>query len=142
MFGVSYRPFRGVVSGSNRSSMARYFTAKYDRPAGELTTSRKAYPRDIPADAIVTVSVGAEYSLDGTTWTADPGVWGTSRFILCRGPSDVGYGAAKIHTVTIGLLELDFTIWTMADPTVLNATYLEDGTGWVMEDGTAILQEG
>ena len=59
-----------------------------------------------------------------------PGVWGTNRYIECRGPSHADYGAAKIHTVTIGLLELDFTIWTMADPTILNATYQEDCTYW------------
>lgn len=94
------------------------FGAKYGQPPGSPNVpSRKAFPRNIPSDAIITVSTGAEYSLDGTTWTSDPGVWGSSRFIMCRGPSHADYGAAKIHTVTIGLLELDFTIWTMADPT-------------------------
>lgn len=107
------------------------FGAKYGQPPGSPNvTSRKAFPRNIPADAVITVSAGAQYSLDGTTWTAEPGVWGSSRFIMCRGASHADYSAAEMHTVTLEqsggfplqfpiMLEtrvLDFTIWTMDEP--------------------------
>ena len=91
---------RGPLSGGG-GFRASTFAAVYDQlPSADNATSRKAYPRNIPSDAVITVSAGAEYSLDGTTWTSEPGVWGTSRFIMCRGPASDGYDTPVTHTVT------------------------------------------
>lgn len=88
------------------------FAPAYGAEPSTTTTSRKAYPKNIATGAAITVSAGAQYSLDGGAWTSTAGVWGTSKYIQIRGPSNANYGLAVIHTVTIGVLELDFTIWT------------------------------
>jgi hypothetical protein len=116
MFGVSYRPFKGMLGGGGVRNRRQTFTAAYNAAQSTLTASGKAYPRSIPTDATITVSAGGEYSLDGGAWTSTAGVWGTSRYIQIRGLSHADYGSAKIYTVTIGALDLDFTIWTMDEP--------------------------
>ena len=54
-------------------SRYRVFGAVYGQlPAAINVPSRKAYPRDIPADATITVSAGSQYRLNGADWTSDP----------------------------------------------------------------------
>jgi hypothetical protein len=98
-----------------------------------VITSRKAYPRGLSSLDAITVSAGTEYSLDGVIWTDGAGVWGSSRFIMVRRESNPESGLAVIGSVSLGALTLDFTIWTMDDPTIVNAALWQDGDDWTYE---------
>lgn len=108
-------------SGLSRSFKPKYNVALSTIETPNVVTSNKAYIV-AASNAVVTVTVG-EISLDGgSTWVTS-GTRGTFKYLLMRGEASVDYSTAVINSVTIGGVEYTFTIWTLVDPSTLNAQF-------------------
>lgn len=100
-----------------------------------IYTSRRWRPSPRPAaDAVITVSAGAEYRLNGGAWTSAPGVWGTSSYIEVRGESSASSETTVDHTTTIGGIGHVFTLVTLA--TTVDGWIDETGAAWIDENGS------
>lgn len=106
------------------------FTAASGVALGTLTTSNTITPIGFDAPAPIEVTNG-EYQIIGQSWTSSPGTFNPGQSVRTRITSPAAYSTTVRSTVTLGGVEINFDVTTLADPASPGVVVVEQSANFI-----------